>query len=76
MGKKFANNSRKSANWQKVAKMAKKAKVAKSPQIRLHGVSRGSRWFQVLNSMVSDDSRDLRAGTLRVRSARSGPEGP
>ena len=56
--------------WQKVAK------VAKSPQIRLQGVSRGFRWFQVSNSMGSDDSGDLRAGTLRVRGARSGPEGP
>ena len=51
--------------------MAKNAKVAKSPQIRLQGVSRGFRWFQVSNSMGSDDSGDLRAGTLRVRGARA-----
>ena len=63
-------NDKKSPNWQKFTK------VAKSPQIRLQGVSRGSRWFQVSNSMGSDDSGDLSAGTLRVRGARSGSEGP
>ena len=74
--KKIAKKLTKTPNWQKVAKMAKNAKVAKSPQIRLQGVSRGFRWFQVSNSMGSDDSGDLCAGTLRVRGARSGPEGP
>ena len=73
-------------NHQKIAKIAKLAKscqngkkngkVAKSPQIRLQMVSSGFRWFQVSNSMSMDDSGDLRAGTLRVRGARSGPEGP
>ena len=67
---KIWQSGEKSSNWQKVTK------VAKSPQIRLQGVSRGFRWFQVSNSMGSDDSGDLRAGTLRVRGARSGPEGP
>ena len=67
---KIWQSGEKSSNWQKVTK------VAKSPQIRLQGVSRGFRWFQVSNSMGSDDSGDLRVGTLRVRGARSGPEGP
>ena len=67
---KSGQNDKKSAKWQIVAK------VAKSPQIRLQGVSRGLRWFQVSNSMGSDDSGYLRAGTLRVRGTRSGPEGP
>ena len=61
---KICQSGKKLSKWQKVAK------VAKSPQIRLHGVSRGSRWFQVSNSMGSDDSGDLRAGTLRVRGTR------
>ena len=73
--KKIAKKLPKTPNWQKVAKMAKNAKVAKSPQIRLQVVSRGSRWFQVSNSMGSDDSGDLRAGTLRVRGARLPAEG-
>ena len=76
MGQKIDKKLPKTPNWQKVAKMAKNAKVAKSPQIRLQGVSRGFRWFQVSNSMGSDNSGDLRVGTLRVRGARSGPEGP
>ena len=58
---KICQSGEKSSKWQKVTK------VAKSPQIMLQGVSRGSRWFQVSNSMDSDDS-----GDLRVRGARSG----
>ena len=67
---KSRQNDKRSPNWQKFTK------VAKSPQIRLQVVSRGFWWFQVSNSMSSDDSGDLRVGTLRVRGARSGPEGP
>ena len=62
-------DSEKSSKWQKVTR------VAKSPPIRLQGVSRGFRWFQVSNSIGSDDSGDLRAGTLRVRGARLPAEG-
>ena len=54
------------AKLEKVAKMAKNAKVAKSPQIRLQMVSSDFRWFQISNSMGTEDSGDLRAGTLRV----------
>ena len=73
MGQNIAQKLPKLPNWQIVAKMAKNTKVAKSPQSWLQGVSRGFRWFQVSNSMGSDDSGNLRAGTLRVRGA-SGPE--
>ena len=41
--KKIPKKLPKLPNWQKVAKMAKNAKVAKSPQIRLQGVSDGCR---------------------------------
>ena len=64
---KIRQNDKKSPYSQKVAK------VAKSPQIRLQGVPDGSRSQTALGS---NDSGDLRAGTLRVRGARSGPEGP
>ena len=63
---KICQSGEKLSKWQKVAK------VAKSPQIRLQEVSRGSRWFQVSNSIGSDDLEDLGLGTLRVRGARSG----
>ena len=56
--------------------MAKNAKVAKSPQIRLQGVSRGFRWFQVSNSMGSDDSGTYARAPYAFAALGQGPKGP
>ena len=56
--------------WQKTPKWLKVLKLGSK------GFQGGVRWFQVSNSMGSDDSGDLRTDTLRIRGARSGPEGP
>ncbi len=63
-------------NHQKVAQISKNAKVAKSPQIRLQVVSSGFRWFQVSNSMVTDDSGTYSRAPYTFAALGRGPKGP
>ena len=50
--------------------------MAKTPQIRLQVVSRGSRWFQVSNSIGSNKSGTYARAPYAFAALGQGPKGP
>ena len=73
MGQKSPKSYPKRQIGKKLPKRQKNAKVAKSPQIRLQGVSRGFRWFQTARTTQGTYARAPYAFAALVQGLK-GPE--